>query len=762
MAMRGVPALVAALVLGSIVSLGGFQAQAQAQVDGAVGEIRILGNQRIEDATILSYLEIAVGERFDPVAINESLKSLFETGLFADVSLGRDGNVLIVEVVENPVINRLAFEGNRRIDDDVLRGEVRLRPRTVYTRTRIQADVARILEVYRRSGRFAATVEPKVVQLEQNRVDLIFEIDEGPVTNVQSIVFVGNVHFSDGTLRDVIQTKEARWWRFFATTDTYDGDRLSFDRELLRRFYLREGFADFQVLSAVAELTPDRSAFFVTFVVSEGERYRFGSVDVVSELPGLDAEELRSDVGTEEGDWYDNEEVEATVQALTDEVGARGFAFVDVEPRVTRSREDLAVGITYRVAEGPRVYVKRIDITGNVRTLDRVIRRNIRLAEGDAFNVAKLRRSRTLIENLRFFSRVDINETPGDSPDEVVLTIDVDEESTGEVTFGGGYSSNDGASGQVAIRERNLLGRGQDLSLEFLLSAVTQNIDLSFTEPYFLNRDFAAGFDVFRRARLFQNSNFDREDTGFAVRAGYPLAEYLRQFLRYTLAEEEIVPGGGASASIREQAGKRLISRIDQTLLYDRRETRSGAVIDGYFLRYGVGVAGPPGDREWLRQTLSGGYYLPLWDDWILSALGEAGYIFSYASDPIQISDRFFLGGTSFRGFAVAGVGPRDASTDTALGGNILYKSTLELEFPIGLPNELGIRGRLFSILGGVTDVDVGGDEVLDTSGPRASVGVGVSWGSPLGPIRLDISTAVLKEPFDETETVSFGFGAVF
>ncbi len=754
--MRGLTVLVAILLA---VAAGPV---ARAQTGDSVRDIRIDGNQRIEDETVLSYMKLAVGDPFDPALVNESLKSLFETGLFADVRLGRDGDVLVVEVVENPVINRLAFEGNQRIEDDVLQGEVQLRPRTVYTRTRVQNDVARILDVYRRSGRFAATVEPKVVQLEQNRADLIFEIEEGPLTNVESIVFIGNTQFSDGTLRDVIQTTEARWWRFFSTTDTYDGDRLSFDRELLRRFYLSEGFADIRVTSAVAELVPDRSAFFVTFVLNEGERYRFGEIDIVSELPGLDAEELRADIGTEEGDWYDNQEIEETIQELTDEIGTRGFAFIDVEPQLTRSREDRTVAVRYRVAEGPRLYVRRIDITGNARTLDRVIRRNVRISEGDAFNAARIRRSRTLIQNLRFFSRVDINDSPGDAPDEVNLTIDVEEVATGELTFGGGYSTNEGPSGQVTIRERNLLGRGQDLALEFLVSGVSQNIDLSFTEPYLLNRDFSAGFDVFNRIREFRNSEFDREDLGFALRGGYPLSEYLRHTVGYTLAQEEIAPHSGAPRVITDQAGERLISRIDQSLSYDRRERRpETGVTDGYFVRYGMGVTGAIGDREWLRQTLSGGYYLPFWGDWVVSALGEAGYIFSYASDSIGISDRFFLGGNSFRGFAVAGIGPRERGTNTALGGNMLYKGTVEVEFPIGLPNELGIKGRLFSILGSIAKVDDMGD-FDETGNPRASAGFGVSWGSPFGPIRLDFATALLKEPFDDTETMSFGFGVAF
>lgn len=755
-----------ALVWLAAVALGVLAAApARAQQPGlgdVIAAIRVEGNQRIEDATVVSYMKVVAGDRFDPARVNESLKNLFETGLFADVALAREGNTLVVRVVENPIINRLAFEGNRRIEDDVLSGEVQLKPRTVYTQTRVQGDVARILEIYRRAGRFAATVDPKVIQLPQNRVDLVFEINEGPLTGVQRIVFIGNRNFGNATLREVIQTKQTRWWRFFSTTDSYDPDRLSFDRELLRRFYLKEGFADFRVNSAVAELTPDRSAFFVTFTVEEGERYRFGDIDVVNELPGFDPETVRDDVTTDSGDWYNADEVEETVQDLTERIGALGYAFVDVAPEVRRRREDLAIDVTYKIAEGERIYVQRIDITGNVRTLDRIIRRNMRLAEGDAFNAARIRRSRTLIQGLDFFSRVDINNRPGDSPDQTIITVDVEEQSTGEVTFGGGFSSTEGPTGSIGVRERNLLGRGQDLSLQFLISGVTQDLDLSFTEPYFLNRDFAAGIDVFRREREFQNASFDRRDLGFSLRGTYPLSEYLSQTVRYTLAQEEILPFFGASNVVQEQAGERLISRVDQSLLYDRRDNRIEPT-DGYFGRWSVGIAGLGGDKHFLKQSVDAGYYYSFWDDWVASTLAQAGYVFSLQSDEkVDISNRFFLGGNNFRGFAPAGVGPRELSDNTALGGKITYTGTLEVAFPIGLPNELGVKGRLFTIAGSLSELDNETPTTIDTGSLRMSVGFGVSWASPFGPVRVDLATAVVKEDFDETELISFGFGSFF
>ena len=754
-----------ALLLGLAGAISiGFASLSLAQTTNpgdVIRTIRVEGNQRIENATVISYMKLVIGDRFDNVRANESLKSLFATGLFADVTLGRDGSDLVVRVIENPIINRLAFEGNRRIKDDVLSSEVQLRPRTVYTRTRVQNDVARLREVYRRSGRFAATIEPKVIQQAQNRVDLVFEINEGPLTGVQRIVFIGNKNFSDSTLREAIQTKQSRWWRFFGSNDSYDPDRLSFDRELLRRFYLKEGFADFRVTGAVAELAPDRSNFFVTFTIEEGDRYRFGNVTLINELPEFDVTTIEDDVGTETDDWYNAEAVEETIEELTDAIGSQGFAFVDIQPDVIRRREDLAIDIDYRIREGARVYVQRIDITGNVRTLDRVIRRNIRLAEGDAFNSARIRRSRTLIQNLGFFSRVDINDQSGDAPDQAVVTVGVEEQSTGEVTFGGGFSSTEGPTGSVGIRERNLLGRGQDLSLQFVISSVTQDIDLSFTEPYFLNRDFAAGFDIFRREREFQNSAFAKRDVGFALRAGYPLSEYLTQTLRYTLANVEIIAGSDASFAVKQQAGDNVISRLDQTLMYDRRDNNLEPT-EGYYARLSTSLAGLGGSKNYISPSVGGGYYYTFWDDLTASTLGEIGYVFPTTGNDIEIGERFFLGGNSFRGFAPSGVGPRDLSSDSAVGGNLLYKGTVELAFPIGLPNELGIKGRVFSIAGSLTEVDNVTSAVSDTGSLRMSMGFGVSWASPFGPVRIDIARAVLKESFDDTEMLSFGFGSFF
>ncbi len=729
---------------------------------GTVQEIRIEGSQRIEPATVRSYLKMDLGDPFDPELMDRSLKSLFSTGLFADVTLRREGDALVVRVVENPIINRISFEGNVKVTDETLMEEVQLRPRVVYTRTKVQNDVKRILEVYRRTGRFAATVEPKVISLPDNRVDLVFEIDEGEVTRIQRISFIGNRAFSDGRLRSVIMSTETAWWKFLTSDDTYDPDRLAFDRELLRRFYTANGYADFRVVSAVAELAPSKDGFYLTFTLEEGERYRFGKIEVSSSLRDLEPEELLQYVTAEEGEWYNADEIEESINNLTDAVGTLGYAFVDVRPRVRRNREKLLVDVTFEVQEGPRVYVERINITGNTRTLDEVIRREIELAEGDAFNTAKIRNTRRRIKNLGFFEDVEIDNVPGSKPDTTIVNVNVTEQPTGELSLGAGFSSEEGAIGDFGIQERNFLGRGQNVKLNFVLSQRSQQIDFSFTEPYFLDRNISAGIDIFRTTRDFDaESSFQQSSTGFSLRAGYWIAGPLSQSWRYTLRRDTIENvSNSASVFVQQQEGATVTSAIGQDLVYDLRDSRLDPT-EGYFFQLSTDFAGLGGSVRFLKLELEGGSYWPLAEQWVLSVTGETGIIFGLGQD-VRIVDRFFLGGESLRGFEAAGVGPRDFTTGDSLGGKKYAAGTVELSFPLGLPEELGILGKIFVDAGTLTGTEDSGPTVVDSASLRLSAGVGVSWRSPFGPVRVDLAEAILKEDEDKTELIRFSFGTRF
>ena len=752
--------LMAVILLGAVIASRTALAQSILS-GGIIEEIRIEGAQRVDATTVRSYMRVNPGEPFDPVKIDESLKSLFATGLFADVTLKREGNALIVVVTENPIINQIAFEGNKRIDDPTLAAEIELRPRVVFTRTKVQSDLQRILELYRRQGRFAATVDAKVIQLEQNRIDLVFEINEGPTTKIKAINFIGNRAFSDSSLRDEIATSETAWWRFLSSTDTFDPDRLTFDRELLRRFYLKEGYADFQILSVVAELTPDRKSFIITFTLEEGEKYQFGEIDLTTTLKDLDTKRLRAQITTVKGKTYDASKVEDTVANLTESASNLGFAFVDVKPQVKRDREKRLINITYEIREGPKVYVQRIDISGNIRTLDRVIRREFQLVEGDAFNASLLNRSRKRIEGLGFFKSVDVKTQPGSESDQLIINVDVKEQSTGDLSFAAGVSTESGPLGSITLRERNLLGRGQDLRLGFTLSGVSSQLDLSFTEPYFLDRDLSAGFDLFHTEQQNKQSSYDLRRTGGSLRAGYDLYQDVRQVWTYTLKHEQIFNvDKKASDLIKSDEGTDLESNVSQSLRWDTRDSRFDPR-EGHVVELSTTLAGLGGDVRFVRTSLGGSYNYPILKDVTGTVAAEVGNIQGIFYDT-KVSDRFFKGGNTFRGFNVAGVGPRDKSSGDALGGKHYYTGTLELSFPLGLPPDLKIRGRVFTDVGSVWAIDGDNSNVEDSSSPRMSAGTGITWISPFGPVVVDLGWPVIRESFDKTQLITFSFGTRF
>ena len=685
--------------------------------------------------------------------------------------LVQQGSTLSIVVVENPIINRIVFEGNRKLDNDELRDEVQLKPRIVYTRAKVRADVQRILELYRRSGRFAAVVEPKIIQLPQNRVNLVFEINEGPKTKVGRIRFLGNERYKDGRLRDEIATREARWWRLFTSDDTYDPDRLAFDREQLRQFYLQNGYADFRIISAVAELTPDREQFFITFTLEEGETYNFGTVELESDIRDIDPVIFRNFLLMKEGQRYNAKLIEDTIEVLTNAAGLLGYAFLDIRPRVRRDRAERTINITFRILEAPRTYIERIDIHGNVRTLDRIIRREFRLVEGDAFNSSRLNRSEQRINALGFFREVEIEQIPGTQPDRVILDVAVQEQATGELSIGAGFSSVDNFIIDVSIRERNLLGKGQDLRLGVTFSSRRQQIDLGFTEPYFLNRQIAAGFDLFlREIDSITESSFRQRSFGGALRAGLPLTEYLALGLRYTLRRDDIqIPAGiPVSRFILDSLGKTTTSLVGYSLIYDTLDNRLRPTrgLRGVFSQDFAGVGG---DIRYLRSRLDVDRYFRLWRGFVLRLGVEGGAIFGLGQD-IRINDNFFLGTPRIRGFEVAGLGPRDVVNNDSLGGNVFYVGTAEVKLPIGsAARELGIEASIFADVGSLWDLDLdeefsdmGDPIIVNPASPRLSVGVGFSWDSPFGPFRIDLSRTVIKEPFDQTEFLQFNVGTVF
>ncbi|WP_428149043.1 outer membrane protein assembly factor BamA [Brevundimonas sp.] len=753
--------------------------QAAPSETGVVNRIIVQGNQRIDQTTVLSYLPIQPGDTIDPVILDVAIRTLTRTQLFADVQIGLQPNGdLVVRIVENPIVNQVVFEGNGAISEDKLREEVTIAPRGIYTRARVQEDVGKIIELYRLSGRISATVTPKLVQLEQNRVDLIFEIDEGPETGVQSITFLGNSAFSDSELREVMVTKQTQWWRLFTKNDNYDPGRLDYDREQLRKFYTNRGYYDFRITSAVAELAPDDSAFAMTLTVDEGDKYNFGDIQVVTQNDRLNADFLELLLPIRTGDLYESDKIESSVDALTFAAGSAGYAFVDINPTYRPNPDTDTIDVTFNVSEGQRVYVDRINVIGNTRTIDPVIRRELMLTEGDAFNRTLLERSRNNLRALGFFKEVTVDETRGAAPDRSIVNVTVEEQPTGELSVGAGFSSVDSFVVNLGISERNFRGRGQNVVARVEWGSLRQQIDFRFTEPRFLGRDIGAGFDLFHSRYDFQEeSSFDYRSTGAGLRLTYPLNGYSRLSTRYFIKDDEIlVPvgycgaNGSGSSALCEQVGASLNSSVGYTLLVDRRNDPVRAT-RGWTGSLRQDFAGLGGDVNYVKTEVDATVYYGITPSWIVTLAGSAGYVSGWAGDAVRINDRFFKGGNSFRGFENAGMGPRDLTTNDALGGNFYAVGTIELTLPNVLPAQYGIKTSLFADVGtlGVLDnrYTLGTNGLPDTSiaddlSLRASAGLSVHWKSPMGPIRFDFSQILSNEEYDRTETFRFSTSTQF
>ena len=719
-----------------------------------VSQIEVDGLQRVERETVLSYLNVEQGSSVSQEYLNSSMKRLFETGLFADVNIDARGNgVLAVKVVENPVINKRVFDGNDKVDDTLLESEVQLKSGSIYNIAKVQDDVQRILEVYKRSGRYATVVEPKIIKRDQNRVDLVYEISEGPTAAISKVNFIGNHHYSDDDLQSEIMSKESRWYRLFSSSENYDPEKTNYDKELLRRFYLKRGYADFRVLSAVAELSPDKKSFVVTYVLDEGPRYKLEDVRIQSMIKDVDVAALSGQVQQEKGDWYNADLAERSVYALTEELGKKGFAFVDVTPEMV---------LTFNIAEGQRVFVDRINITGNTRTEDEVIRREFRIDEGDAFNAAKIRASRRNVENLNYFSKVDIQTEPNPNDDSKAdINVNVEEKSTGAFNVGVGYSTVNGALFRAGIAENNFQGKGQKLSADVAVSQRTSEYDLSFTEPYFMGRRLSAGIDLFRTEEDYQDEgSYDSESTGGRLRLGWNYTDDFAQYLRYTLKEDKISNvDRNASIYIKEEEGRYSNSSIGQTMVYDKRDSAINPK-EGYYLSFGNDVAGLGGDEKYLKFDGKAYKYFTLADYYTFKLFINGGYITGYGDENVRLSNRYYLGGSTLRGFEFAGIGARDKFTKDALGGNWMIYSGAEMSFPIGL-DEVGVRGRTFvdmGILGKPDDINEDYVEYSDT--PRVAAGFGFQWQSPMGQIDVDLAFPIVKEDYDETEVFRLNFGS--
>jgi outer membrane protein insertion porin family len=804
--LGGAAVLLCGLILGSATSSLTTATPAYAQGASAVV---VQGNRRIEASTIQSYFRLEPGERLDEFKIDNAYKALVATGLFEDVKISRSGGRIIVTVVEAPVLNRVTFEGNRRVKEEQLRLEVQSKPRGTLSRPMVQADVQRIIEVYRASGRYDVRVEPKIIERPNNRVDLVFEINEGAKTTVKAINFVGNNAFSSGRLKDVIKTQESGILTLFKTSDIYDPDRLEADRELLRRYYLKNGYADIRIASAVAEYDPGQKGFIITFTIDEGQPYQFGAVDIESNVRDVDPASLRAKLHSKSGATYNAETVEKTVEDMTVELAKRGYAFAQIRPRGDRDFQARTIRVTFVVEQGPRVYIERINVRGNTRTRDYVIRREFDVAEGDAYNRALVDRAERRLKNLNFFKTVKITNEPGSSPDRVVVNVDVEEQPTGEFSIAGGYSTADGIIGEVSVGERNLLGRGQYARVAGRWGSYSKGFDFSFVEPYFLDYRLSAGLDLFyKETSQTSYQSYDTKTYGGALRAGLPLREDLTLQLRYSAYRQEIsLPdqyndcsalnpapvcyfNGEASLAIKQAMlnGPVWTSLVGYSLIYNTLDNVKNPTT-GMYAELRQDFAGVGGDVKFIRTTTDVRYYQSFFSDFVGLFRLQGGHIAGWGDDGLRMLDHFFLGPTIVRGFAPQGIGPRDLTPGTnldALGGSLYWGATVEVQFPIfGVPKDIGVKAAVFADAGSLWSykgpspaelaIQFPGQTITpsdDDMKVRSSIGASIIWDSPFGPIRIDYAYALTKEecgPFivggpscDKTQAFRFSGGTRF
>src|SRR5262245_2413551 len=832
--VRGLGA-VCLVLAGILLSVGvvSFTAGSSYAQTPTVTSIAVQGNQRVEADTIRSYFKPGPGGRLDAFQIDEGVKALFATGLFQDIRPAVQGGRLIITVVENPVINRIAFEGNKKVKDDQLKAEIQSKERGTLSRPVVQADTARLVEVYRRSGRFDVRIEPKIIELPNNRVDLVFEISEGVKTGVRQIIFVGNRAYSGYRLKDVIKTSTTGLLAFLQTGDIYDPDRIEADRELLRRFYLKHGYIDVRVVSAVGEYDPALRGFVITFTIEEGEQYRFGTVNVVSTIRLLDPALLRPRLRTYPGDIYNAEAVEKSVEEMTIEAAKRGFAFATVRPSAVRDPQTRTVNLTFTIDEGQRAYIERINVRGNTRTRDYVIRREFDLAEGDAYNRALVNRAERRLKNLAYFKSVKISTEPGSSPDRIILNVDVEEQSTGEFSVSGGYSTADGFIGEVSVAERNLLGRGLFGKVAVQYGQYTRGGQVSFVDPYFLGYRVALGLDLFyKQQNPTSYVSYQTQTLGFGTRLGFQLREDLGLQLRYSLYQQRVtlppnlmncnninpdfintfptadkvgtslaltppvgytgiancyVDGEASLAVKRELAGGPVSpSQVGYTLSHNSLDNNKNPT-SGILTEFRQDFAGVGGDVKFIRNSADLYAYYEVVSD-VVSLVDLQGAAIPGWDAGLRMLDHFQMGANLVRGFAPAGIGPRDLTQlpftgvyGDALGGTYYWGASLELQTPLYfLPKDAGVKlaafadaGSLWNYVGPTTFPATG--EVISGSicstppcpvdngmHVRSSVGVGLIWDSPFGPLRFDYAFPLSKEPYDRVQQFRFGGGTKF
>ncbi|MBO9437283.1 outer membrane protein assembly factor BamA [Sulfitobacter sp. KE29] len=737
----------------------GSQAQAQQY---QFNTVVIDGNERIGDSAILRRAGIGRGQAVTGGQLNDAYQNLQNSGLFESVSLEPQGGTLVITVVELPTLNRVSFEGNRRIKDEMLAELIGSTERRVFNPSQAEQDAAAIAEAYSNEGRLSARVQPRIIRRDQNRVDLVFEIFEGDNVEIERLSFVGNRVYSDRRLRRVLGTKQAGLFRRLVKRDTYVEGRVEADKQLLRDFYLSRGYVDMRTEAVNAELTEERDGVFVAYNITEGQQFRFGEVKLESEVPGLNAAAYRDLLKIRRGVIYSPTLIENDIARIERQAIRDGVDFLRVEPVIDRNDRDLSLNVTYKLSRGERIFVERIDIEGNTTTLDRVIRREFDSVEGDPFNPREIRQAAERIRALQYFETAEVNARQGSSPEQVVIDVDVEEKPTGSLNFGGSFSNNDGFGVAVSFQEENFLGRGQRLNLSISTAEDATRYGVTFVEPRFLGRDVALGLKLDYAETNSSYTSYDTERLVFQPSLTFPVSENGRLSTRYTLEGIEMLERDDEdnSATIASEIaeGALFSSSIGYTYTYDTR--RSGLdPTQGVLFEFGQDFAGLGGDNEYIKTTAKIAGEKRIFNEEVTLRATLEGGALSWNSGTNRAVDRFILGPSIMRGFEPGGIGPRDQSNgvDDALGGNLFAVARFEAEFPLGLPEEYGITGGVFYDVGNLwdlSDVDTSGGTIVGESGSfRHVIGLSVFWDTPLGPLQFNVSDALKKESFDKEQS---------
>ncbi len=718
--------------------------------------LEVVGNKRIETDTIKSYLN----DNTSQANLNNTLKKLYDTGFFEEITISNNDNSYIIKVKERAIINEIIFKGNKAIKNDILEKELSLKERGIYNKSNLINDINKISEIYKRNGYVNLKVTPKIYKLKNNRVKLYFVITENKKSKIKKIIFNGNKNIKNKELKSILSSKEKKWYR--GSTTYYDPDRINLDKELIKNYYLNLGYANFQLLNSKVEYIEQIRSFVINHQLFEGEIYYFNNIEVIDKYKNIKISDVKNKISIKKGERFSLNKIENNIDNIINYLNNKGYAFADISYKIEKNLENKTLNLIFTIDNSQRIYIRKIKITGNNRTEDNIIRRELKIIEGDSYSNSKILRTRQKIVNLGFFKKVEIKKYPVANSNKIDIEIIVTEDSTGELNIGLGYSTTEKLLGNITIKERNLMGKAHNLGLSYQKSSISNDIELSYIVPNISNRDFSYGIDLYNIDTEYEDSMTNVESRGFNHKIYYEISEFLHQKIEYSYKIDTIITNkNNVSIYIREQEGKSEYSAIKQTLSYDKRDNKINPN-NGYSIKLNTDLAGIGGDVNLYKIDLGFiNYYPIIKNKLIFRMLMKSGMIRGYNSKDVKINYRFFIGGSTLKGFDSSGIGARDKDGN-ALGGKYYARSSLELAFPIGLPEELGFKGLIYNEAAILTGLDDKAIDINDDSSIRSSIGIGLAWESPLGPIRFDYAKAIKKKNYDKIERFRINFGSRF